>query len=187
MIRSSISESIRVKQALLDDAAVVERISAAAALMTDCIRSGHKIMWAGNGGSAADAQHLAAELVNKFRLERKGMASIALTTDTSILTSIGNDYGYDRVFARQVEALGRKGDILVGISTSGNSRNLIEAYEACREAGVASIAMTGESDCRMDCYDLVIKIPSKETPRIQECQTLVGHILCEMIEKEIYG
>ena len=130
---------------------------------------------------------MAAELVNKFSLERPGMASIALTTDTSILTSIGNDYGYSRVFARQVEALGMEGDVFIGISTSGNSENLVEALDACRKRGVKTVALVGGQACSMDDYDLVIHVPSTDTPRIQECQTLIGHIICDLVEKSMYG
>lgn len=144
-------------------------------------------MWAGNGGSAADAQHLAGEMVSRFLFDRPGLPSIALTTDTSILTAIGNDYGYERLFARQVEAQGEAGDVFIGISTSGNSRNLVEALQSCREKGITTVALTGKKACKMDEWDIVIKVPSEETPRIQECQTLIGHILCGIVEEELFG
>ena len=130
-----------VKEDLLKDDESLRLIQAAADVIENALRSGHKVLWAGNGGSAADAQHMAAELVNKFRLERPGLASIALTTDTSILTSIGNDYGYSRVFARQVEAIGAEGDVFIGISTSGNSENLVLVLEACRAKGIGTVAI----------------------------------------------
>ena len=155
--------------------------------MIKALRAGNKVLWAGNGGSAADAQHMAAELVNKFRLDRPGLCSIALTTDTSILTSIGNDYGFQRVFARQVEAVGAPGDVFIGISTSGNSENLVLAGEECRRRGIVSVALVGEKPCKMDSYDHVIHVPSGDTPRIQECQTLIGHILCDLVEKSLFG
>ena len=129
---------------------------------------------------------MAAELVNKFRLNRSGLPAMALTVDTSILTAIGNDYGYDQVFSRQIVALGRPGDVFVGISTSGNSENLVKALDACREKGLVSVAVVGEKPCRMDAYDYVLHVPSSDTPRIQECQTLVGHILCEIVEQELF-
>jgi len=186
-IKVQVRESVSVKESLLADEKAIAAIESAAKTIVTALKAGHKVMWAGNGGSAADAQHMAAELVNKFRLERPGMASIALTTDTSILTSIGNDYGYSRVFARQVEALGMPGDVFIGISTSGNSENLVEALGACRERGVKTVALVGAKACRMDDYDLVIHVPSTDTPRIQECQTLIGHILCDIVEKSMYG
>ena len=187
IIKAQIKESVSVKESLLADEKAIGAVQAAVKDIMECLRTGHKVMWAGNGGSAADAQHMAAELVNKFRLERPGMASIALTTDTSILTSIGNDYGYSRVFARQVEALGVPGDLFIGISTSGNSENLVEALDACRKRGVKTVALVGAKACRMDDYDLVIRVPSTDTPRIQECQTLIGHIICDLVEKSMYG
>lgn len=186
-IKQQIKESAAVKKALLEDDAAIGNIGLAADFVENALRGGHKVLWAGNGGSAADAQHMAAELVNKFRLERPGLASIALTVDTSILTSIGNDYGYSRVFARQVEAIGAEGDVFIGISTSGNSENLILALEACREKGIGTIAIVGEKPCKMDGYDLVIHVPSADTPRIQECQTLIGHILCYLVESHLFG
>lgn len=186
-IKQQIAESAAVKKALLEDCAAIEKIGLAAEFVENALRGGHKVLWAGNGGSAADAQHMAAELVNKFRLERPGLASIALTTDSSILTSIGNDYGYGRVFARQVEAIGAEGDVFIGISTSGNSENLVLALEACRKKGIGTIALVGEKPCKMDAYDLVIHVPSADTPRIQECQTLIGHIICDLVEKTLFG
>lgn len=144
-------------------------------------------MLAGNGGSAADAQHLAGEFVSKFYFDRPGLPSIALTTDTSILTAIGNDYGFERLFARQVQAQGNEGDVFIGISTSGNSQNIVEAHAECKRKGIFTIAMTGSKPCKMDNFDLVIKVPSESTPRIQECQTLIGHIICCIVEEEIFG
>lgn len=186
-IKQQITQSISVKQAILESPEILSGIKALAGLVSDTLKAGHKVLWAGNGGSAADAQHMAAELVNKFRLERPGLCSIALTTDTSILTSIGNDYGFQRVFARQVEAIGAKGDVFIGISTSGNSENLVLAGEECKKKGITSVALVGEKPCRMDSFDLVIHVPSQDTPRIQECQTLIGHILCDLVEKSLFG
>ena len=140
-IRAQVAESIRVKQALLENPQLLEAVAGVARLLVETYRKGGKSLWAGNGGSAADAQHMAAELVNKFRLDREGLPALALTVDTSILTAIGNDYGYDQVFARQIVANGRPGDVFVGISTSGNSANLVAALQACRQKGLVSVAL----------------------------------------------
>ena len=185
-IKQQIADSIKVKQALLDSPEIMACIGKAASLVEEALKAGHKVLWAGNGGSAADAQHMAAELVNKFRMDRPGLCSIALTTDTSILTSIGNDYGFQRVFSRQVEAIGASGDVFIGISTSGNSENLVLAGEECRRKGIVSVALVGENPCRMDSFDHVIHVPSGDTPRIQECQTLIGHIICDLVEKSLF-
>jgi Phosphoheptose isomerase len=187
MILAQVEESIRVKQALLADEALMEQIASVASVIVDAYKAGHKTLWAGNGGSAADAQHMAGELVNKFTFDRPGLAALSLSTDTSIITAVGNDYGFDRLFARQVEAQGCKGDVFIGISTSGRSKNLVEALPACRAKGITAIAIVGANPCPMDDYDYVIHVPSVETPRIQECQTLIGHILCYIVEQELFG
>ena len=186
-VKEQVAASARVKEAFLSDEKAMEQVAAVAALLVETYRAGGKSLWAGNGGSAADAQHMAAELVNKFRLNRSGLPALALTVDTSILTAIGNDYGYDQVFYRQIIACGAPGDVFVGISTSGNSANLVKALEACRERGMVAVAIVGGAPCRMDGYDHVIRIPSTDTPRIQECQTLVGHILCDAVERSLFG
>ncbi|MBR2224740.1 MAG: D-sedoheptulose 7-phosphate isomerase [Bacteroidales bacterium] len=187
MIFAQVEESIRVRQALLADEALMEKIASVAGVIVDAYKAGHKTLWAGNGGSAADAQHMAGELVNKFTFDRPGLAALSLSTDTSIITAVGNDYGFDRLFARQVEAQGCKGDVFIGISTSGRSKNLVEALSACRAKGITAIALVGANPCPMDDYDYVIHVPSVETPRIQECQTLIGHILCYIVEQELFG
>ena len=187
IIRAHISESVRVKQALLADGALMAKIDAIAEVMVTAYRNGHKTLWAGNGGSAADAQHMAGELVNKFTFDRPGLAALSLSTDTSIITAVGNDYGFDRLFARQIEAQGCTGDVFVGISTSGKSPNLVNALPACRAKGIASVAIVGANPCPMDDYDYVIHVPSTETPRIQECQTLIGHILCYLVEQMLFA
>ncbi len=186
-VKAQVAESVRVKQAILADEALLEKISAVAGVIVDAYKAGHKTMWAGNGGSAADAQHMAGELVNKFSFDRPGLAALSLSTDTSIITAVGNDYGFDRLFARQIEAQGCAGDVFIGISTSGKSRNLVEALGACRAKGITSVAIVGANPCPMDDYDYVIHVPSVETPRIQECQTLIGHILCYIVEQELFG
>ncbi len=155
----------------------------AAVRITDCLLAGSKILWCGNGGSAADSQHLAAELVGRFHRTRRAFPSIALTTDTSILTAIANDWSYEEVFARQVEALGQAGDVLVGISTSGNSKNVCVALAKARELGIFTVAMTGQSGGRMATLaDVCLRVPSMDPARIQEGHILCGHILCEWIE-----
>lgn len=186
-VKRQLTDSANVKQALLEDADTLEKIARAGEICIEAYKNGNKVMFAGNGGSAADAQHFAGELVSRFYFDRPGLPSIALTTDTSILTAIGNDYGFDRLFARQVEAQGKEGDVFVGISTSGNSANIVEAMKVCRKMGIATIGLTGLKPCGMDeLSDIMIKVPSSETPRIQECQTLIGHILCCIIEEGIF-
>ena len=185
-IKAQMGESIRVKQALMDNKELMESIVQIASLMIDAYKAGHKTLWAGNGGSAADAQHMAGELVNKFYFDRPALAAISLSTDTSIITAIGNDYGFDRLFARQIEAQGSEGDVFIGISTSGKSPNLVAALDACRAKGITSVAIVGANACPMDDYDIVLHIPSTETPRIQECQTLIGHILCYLVEQALF-
>lgn len=186
-VKSQISESVRVKQALLADEVLMEKIAQVADIIVKAYESGHKTLWGGNGGSAADAQHMAGELVNKFSFDRPGLAALSLSTDTSIITAVGNDYGFDRLFARQLEAQGCAGDVFIGISTSGKSPNLVAALDACRAKGIISVAIVGANPCPMDGYDYVIHVPSTVTPRIQECQTLIGHILCYIVENSLFG
>ncbi|WP_086239269.1 D-sedoheptulose 7-phosphate isomerase [Campylobacter devanensis] len=187
-IKSHFEDSIQVKNQILQDKALIELIQKVALITTNAYKNGFKTMLAGNGGSAADAQHIAGEFVSRFYFDRPGIPSIALTTDTSILTAIGNDYGYDRLFARQVQAQGVKGDIFIGISTSGNSANIIEAIKVCKEKEIISIGLTGQSGGKMaDLCDYCIKVPSNCTPRIQESHIVIGHIICAIVEEEIFG
>ena len=156
-----------------------------AIIMRDCISDGGKLIWMGNGGSAADSQHLAAEIVGRFKRERPGMASIALTTDSSVITSVANDYGFEHIFSRQVEAIGKLGDVLIGITTSGNSGNVVAAVHAGKQAGLTTVGLLGnEGGILRTLCDHALVVPSKETARIQECHILIGHILCELIEAE---
>lgn len=165
----------------------MEVISDIAERCRAALTAGQKILFCGNGGSAADAQHLAAELIGRFQKERRSLAAVALTTDTSILTAVANDYGYEEVFARQVEGLGRSGDVLIGISTSGNSKNVVKAVEKARDIGMHTIAFTGEGGGKLSSLcDITLAVPSKVTARIQEMHILVGHIICELVE-ENYG
>ncbi|MDD5787050.1 D-sedoheptulose-7-phosphate isomerase [Campylobacter lanienae] len=187
-IKSHFEDSIQVKNQILQDKALIKLIQKVALITTNAYKNGFKTMLAGNGGSAADAQHIAGEFVSRFYFDRPGIPSIALTTDTSILTAIGNDYGYDRLFARQVQAQGIKGDIFIGISTSGNSTNIIEALKVCKEKEIISIGLTGQSGGKIaDLCDYCIKVPSNCTPRIQESHIVIGHIICAIVEEEIFG
>jgi D-sedoheptulose 7-phosphate isomerase len=164
----------------------IDNIITAAGMLASCMASGNKVFIFGNGGSAADAQHLAAELVNRFQIERPPLAAIALTTDTSILTSIGNDYHFDEIFSKQIHALGKKGDIAWGISTSGNSPNVLKAIIAAQKTGLTTIALTGRSGKLGDCADLVLSVESDITARIQETHIMLGHIVCDLLERQLY-
>jgi D-sedoheptulose 7-phosphate isomerase len=189
--RNPIAEQLAVSAAMLGAMATDEALCAAAqraaALLAACLRKGGKLLLCGNGGSAADAQHWAGELVSRFNYDRPGLAAVALTTDTSILTAIGNDYGYDRVFARQVEALGRRGDMLFALSTSGRSANVLAALQAAREAGLACVGFTGHAQGPMDALcEICIHVPSDHTPRIQEGHEAIGHAICALVEAELF-
>lgn len=183
IFENALTDHLSMIGSLRAERPILERI---AAEMAHAVLAGNKILWCGNGGSAADSQHLAAEFVGRFRRERRGLPSIALTTDTSALTSISNDYGYERVFSRQVEALCSKGDVLVGISTSGNSRNICLALKAARDLGAFTVAFTGKSGGAVtDIADAVLQISSDDTARIQEGHILCGHMLCDWVELSV--
>ncbi|MDE5592293.1 MAG: D-sedoheptulose 7-phosphate isomerase [Helicobacter sp.] len=187
-INQQILDSIQTKQKILEDEKLLAQIKQASLKCIEVYKNGNKTLLAGNGGSAADAQHIAAEFVSRFYFDRPGVASIALTTDTSILTAIGNDYGYERLFARQLEANGVKGDLFIGISTSGNSKNILEALKVCKERGIFSLGLSGKNGGAMDnLCDLCIKVPSDQTPRIQESHILIGHMICAIVEEELFG
>jgi D-sedoheptulose 7-phosphate isomerase len=186
-----ISSLIRKSGETVESAAgsrqLTDSVENAAILCTEAILKGKKIMLAGNGGSAADAQHIAAELVNRFGFERPGIPAIAITTDTSVLTSVANDYNYNRVFARQVEALGQQGDVLIVLSTSGNSASITEAVKAASPIGIRTIALTGRTGGNLNgITDLILKVPSDITAHIQEVHIIIGHILCAEIENSLY-
>ena len=187
-IKKHIQESKNIKNELLENSSLLETIQKISLIIIDLYQKGNKILIAGNGGSAADAQHIAGELVSRFYFDRPGLAVIALTTDTSILTAIGNDYGYEKVFSRQIEANGVSGDLFIGISTSGNSKNILEALKVARSIGVITVGLTGKSGGLMasNC-DYCIKIPSTETPRIQESHILIAHIICAIVEEVLFG
>ena len=185
-IIATFQASIDTKQALINDTKRLEGLLDVAKVASSSIKAGHKIMLCGNGGSAADSQHIAAELIGRFEKERRSMAAIALTTDTSALTAIGNDYGYDQVFARQVEGLGQSGDLLIGISTSGNSKNVVKAMEVAQSKGIRTVALVGDrpEGAMQAIADYVLAAPSTNTARIQECHILIMHTLCQLVESE---
>jgi len=184
-IENAIKDSIRTQESILRGQ--VENIEKAAIAIIDSLKKGGKLIIFGNGGSAADSQHIAAELVGRFKLERKALPAISLTTDTSALTAIANDYGYDRVFSRQLEALGSKGDVVLGITTSGNSKNMLEAFKIAKLIGIKRIALSGGDGGKIkDEADISIIVASKDTPRIQESHATIGHIICALIEDGIF-
>jgi D-sedoheptulose 7-phosphate isomerase len=188
IIRDQIRQSLGLCQKLLDSPLVTEAIEKSALAVISAYRNKKKLLLAGNGGSAADAQHLAAELVNRFGFDRPGLYAIALTTDTSVLTSVGNDSGFENVFARQTAAIGDEGDVFMALSTSGNSKNLIEALKICRAKKIFTIGLSGSTGGKMaDLCDICIKVPSDDTPRIQEVHILAGHIICSLVEEELFG
>lgn len=187
-ITTQIQNSIQIKQSILVEEILIDKVIETVNHINCCLKNTGKILIAGNGGSAADAQHMAGEFVSKFYFDRPALPAIALTTDTSILTAIGNDYGYQDVFSRQLEALGNKGDVFIGISTSGNSENIIKALHVCKDKGIISIGFTGLNGGKMnDLCDICIQIPSDETPRIQESHIMIEHIICSLVEDYFFG
>jgi D-sedoheptulose 7-phosphate isomerase len=184
IIFNILEDSIATKRGCIENN--IENIIQATDMLTACLTRGNKILIFGNGGSAADAQHLAAEFVNRFQIERPPLAALALTTDTSTLTSIGNDYQFDDIFAKQVQALGRPGDIAWGISTSGNSANVIRAIQLARKIGLSTIGMTGRAGQLAGCVDLIFAVASDVTARIQESHITIGHILCDLVDRSLY-
>ena len=186
---SVLGEHIAVASALAGDPSLIASIEDAAHLTERAISGGNKLLLCGNGGSAADCQHIAAELVGKFYFHRRSLPAEALTTNTSALTAIGNDYSYEEVFSRQLEGVGRSGDVLLGISTSGHSKNVLQAFATAKSMGIATIMLTGSAleGAAVPHCDLLISVPSKVTPRIQEAHILIGHYICEHVEREICG
>ena len=185
-IKDYIQSSIAVKQSVLNDTALLNTVAQVVEKCTLALNSGNKILIAGNGGSAADAQHIAAEFVSRFFYDRPGLPAMALTTDTSILTAIGNDYGYDKVFSRQIQAMGNPGDIFIGITTSGNSVNVIKAIEEAKNKGLFTVGLCGNKGSIIELAEVCLPVPNAVTPYIQECHIMLGHIICAMIEKNIF-
>jgi D-sedoheptulose 7-phosphate isomerase len=188
--RKSIKRSIDAQQNLLADSKVIAEIGKVCGAIVSAFQQGNKLLLFGNGGSAADAQHIAADFVGRFAFNRAALAAIALGVNGSSLTAIGNDYGFERVFARQVEALGRAGDVAVGISTSGNSPNVLQGLATAKKKGLLTVALTGKGGGELKGFESVdscICAPADETPRIQECHILIGHVICEIVERELFG
>lgn len=186
-ITAQMAEAQRVMSAMLVDEVLVSTMEASADACIRCFQQGGKVLLAGNGGSAADAQHIAGEFVSRFAFDRPGLPAIALTTDTSILTAIGNDYGYEKLFARQVQALGQKGDVFIGYSTSGQSPNVLLAFKEARLRGLICIGLTGNRGGPMrELCDYLLEVPSADTPKIQEGHLVLGHILCGLVENAIF-
>jgi D-sedoheptulose 7-phosphate isomerase len=187
-VQGCIRESVAVKEALLRDSGLIRLVAEVGRDLAEALRGGRRAFLFGNGGSAADAQHIAAELVGRYKLERPGLPVLALTVNTSCLTEIGNDYSFQAVFARQLEALGSAGDVAIAISTSGNSRNVVLGVEAARRKGIASVGLTGQGGGQLKgVVDRCICVPSEDTPRVQEAHILIGHILSEIVETELFG
>lgn len=186
-IQKYIKKSIKTKEEILSSDNILKAVESAVKIIVEAYRNEKKVLFAGNGGSAADAQHLAAELVSKFNLDRPALNAIALTTNTSILTAVGNDYSHEYVFPRQIQAYGSNGDIFVAISTSGNSKNIIKSIEEAKNRGLRVIGLTGKNPCLMDSLvDCIIKVPSVETPIIQEAHIMLGHIICALVEEKLF-
>lgn len=183
IIQEILEDSINIKrQAFRENSDKLEKV---AVIIVDALRAGKKILICGNGGSAADSQHIAAEFIGRFQKERQALAAIALNTDTSILTALSNDYGFDVIFSRQVEALGNQGDIFLGISTSGNSRNVVKAMEVAKQRGMATMALTGQGGGKLgEIADIFLAVPSNITARIQESHIIMAHVICELVEEQ---
>jgi len=186
LVLARIEENVAVQQALLANAAYLESVIAAARVLADALSAGKKAMFFGNGGSAADAQHLAAELTGRFLAERRSLAGLALNCNVSLLTAIGNDYGFEEVFARQIAGLGAPGDVAIGISTSGNSANVLHAMEVARQKRITTVGLTGRGGKLVALVDHCIRIPADSPPRVQEAHILTGHILCEIVEQQLF-
>ena len=187
LLKSRIQASIDLKTSLLSNDVILNNVQNIVNDIVTCYKNDGKVLWAGNGGSAADAQHLAAELSGRFYYDRPPLFSEALHVNTSYTTAVANDYSYDVIFSRLTQAMGRKGDVLIGLSTSGNSTNVIKALEVANQIGMVTIAFTGETGGKMkDCAKYLINIPSKDTPRIQECHMILGHTICELVEIALF-
>lgn len=187
MIQSLVESSIAVKEKVLRDEKLMNSIENSVHLITDAFRSGRKVLFCGNGGSAADAQHLAAEFSGRFYTDREALPAEALHANSSYLTAVANDYGYDVVYARLLQGIAHKGDVLVAISTSGNSPNILKAAETAKSKGMITIGFTGQTGGRMkELCDQLINVPSTDTPRIQECHIMIGHIICQLVEANLF-
>jgi len=186
-IRNIISDSVAVKNKLLSDDAMIDRIGQVTDLIVESFRKGKRVYFCGNGGSAADAQHLAAEFSGRFYTDREALPAEALHCNTSYLTAVANDYSYDVIYARLIHGIGQEGDVLVGLSTSGNSKNIVQAFETARKKGIHTVGMTGEGGGKLkELSDFLLPVPSRDTPRIQESHILIGHIICQLVEENYF-
>ena len=186
-VKKAIQASIDTKEKLLNDDALLKQVSTLAERCTAALRAGGKIIFCGNGGSFADAQHLSAEFTSRFLFDRPGLPSLALGTNSSAMTAIGNDYGYENVFAREIQAIATPADVIIAITTSGNSGNILKALEAAKETNVSAIVLTGAGSGMLDDATETLNVPSTDTARIQECHILLGHIICGLVEESIFG
>src|SRR4051794_38492828 len=187
-VKEIIASSIAVKQQILDDEVMLKKICDVINVITTAFKNGNKVLFCGNGGSAADAQHLAAEFSGRFYKDRKALPSEALHCNTSYVTAVANDYSYDVIYSRIIEGTGMSGDVLIGLSTSGNSKNIVKAFEVAREKNIITIGFTGESGGTMkNISDYLFNVPSKDTPRIQESHIMIGHIICELVEQKLFS
>jgi len=188
IIKSQIKDSIGVKTRIMESSELVKMIEDASEEIIKCYKGGHTLLLCGNGGSAGDAQHIAGEMVARFRIERKALSAIAFNTNSSVVTAIGNDYEYNKIFERQVEAFGHEGDVLISISTSGNSESVVRAINKAKEMNIKTVSLLGKDggNCR-DISDYAIIVPSDDTPRIQESHIMIGHIICDIVERSMFG
>ncbi len=187
-IKNIIEDSIQTKQILMQSETLIQTVEEVSKLMIETFKNGGSVWFCGNGGSAADAQHIAAELSGRYYFDRPPLPSEALHVNTSYLTAVANDYGYDKVYSRYIDGFAKKGDVLVGISTSGNSGNILNAFDVAKKKGLKTVAMTGESGGKMkDLSDFLLNVPSKDTPRIQESHIMLGHIMCGLVEDALFG
>ena len=186
-IKNYIQDSIDTKTRILNDENIINNIQKIADVIVEGYKNNKKVLTAGNGGSAGDAQHITGELVSKFFFDRPGLSAFSLSADTSILTALGNDYGYEKLFSKQVQANGVEGDTFIGISTSGNSKNIVLALQEAKNKGLVTVGLVGEKECEMDKYcDFIIHVPSVSTPTIQESHIMIGHIICALVEEAIF-
>ncbi|MBP6455945.1 MAG: D-sedoheptulose 7-phosphate isomerase [Chitinophagaceae bacterium] len=187
-IKSILEEALQIKNAILNDIELQKKIAESVAIITTAFKNGNKVLLCGNGGSAADAQHLAAEFSGRFYTDREALPAEALHCNTSYITAVGNDYSFDVIYSRLIKGIGKKGDVLIGLSTSGNSKNIIEAFKTAKEKEIYCIAFTGKKGGELKNHaDILLNMPSNDTPRIQECHILIGHIICQLVEENYFG
>ena len=186
IIKEYINSSLETKQKILNDNEILQKIKKISKLIVNALQNDNKILFVGNGGSASDCDHLATEFVSKFYKDRHAFNAISLTSNNALITALSNDFGYDNAFSRQIEAIGKKGDVLIALSTSGNSKNIIQSINVANEMELTTIGLTGQKECQMDnLCNILVKIPSQETPIIQECQMTLGHLICKIVEDEL--